>query len=78
MNEELESNLIEVGYKYIVYGDGLGDRIGYANNFGECRKIHKEWLEKTNHPQKDSYAGLACDGGYLRSGMAFPAFYVEE
>lgn len=61
--------------KYTVYGDGLGDRLGYADNFKECKDLHKEWLERTNHPDKDLYAGLGCDGGYLKNGMAFPAFY---
>ena len=75
MSEGTEENKQQFGKKYIVYGDGLGDRLGYADSFGECKKMQAEWLEKTNHPDKDHYAGLACDGGYLNQGMAFPAFY---
>ena len=76
MSEGTEENKQQIGKKYIVYGDGLGDRLGYADTFGECKKLQTEWLEKTNHPNKESYAGLSCEGEWLREGMAFPAFYA--
>lgn len=75
MSEGIKENIESFGKKFIVYGDGIGDRLGYADSFGECKKMHREWLEKSNHENKDNYAGLACDGGYLKEGMAFPTFY---
>lgn len=77
-NQEIQNNIEQFGHKYIVYGDGLSYSIGYADTFGECRALHRQWLERTNHPKKELYAGLACDGHYLKNGMAFPAFYAEE
>lgn len=76
-NEEIRANIEEHGFRYIVYGDGLGHKLGYANTFSECKALHREWLEEVNHPQKELYAGLNCEGGWLMSGSAFPAFYAD-
>jgi hypothetical protein len=62
--------------KYTVYGEGIGHQLGEANSFGECKKIHRKWLEEINHPEKDAYAGLCCESDYLKEGMAFAAFYA--
>lgn len=62
---------------YTVYNDNY-QIIGHADSFGDCKKIHKEWLEGTNHPRKEYYAGLDCSGGSLESGMAYPEFYMED
>lgn len=64
--------------KYQVYGGGVDETLGHANNFAECKALHQEWLERTNHLKKEWYAGLALDGGWLQGGMAFPAFYTTE
>lgn len=73
----IADNVRTNGHKYIVYGNDLGHVLGYANSFGECKELHKKWLQEKNDPRLESYAGLHCSGDYLKEGIAFPAFYEE-
>ncbi len=76
-NPALLENIAAHGKPYIVYGEGVGHRLGYAENFGECKRMHQQWLKETNHPNHHNYAGLSCEAGYLTAGMAFPTFYID-
>lgn len=52
--------------------------IGEAESIGECKRIHKKWLEDTNHPDKAQYAGLNTEDNLLLTGHAYPVFYDLE
>lgn len=68
----------ETKHRFTVYGGSIDEVLGYADNYGECKAIHKKWLEETNHSDKKRYAGLDLAHGYLSGGMALPAFYRKD